>query len=207
MILLRVQMPDQPGSLGKVATAIGSAGADIVSVRIVGRNHNGQVVDDFVCDLPPGILLDSVVSAFAPHLGAKVIWVSHCPDQWDLITESELVNQVLADSPHAVDLLFEHLPMLFHCQWMILGCLDDLQQLWGTPHAPELAVDQLAELEPLDELHAVELPEDWAPGWGEVIAAVVPNANGGLAIMGRQGGPAFLEPELHRLQTLISLLP
>lgn len=207
MMLLRVQMPDLPGSLGKVATAIASTGADIASIRIVGRDADGLVVDDFVCALPPGALADSLVSAFDQSIGARVLWISRCPDQWDLMSEAELIGEMVQDAEHGRELLFEHLPSLFHCQWMALGDVRHPDHVVVTDHAPELTFEQLAALGPLDELHAIDLPADWAPGWGEVIAAVVPNRNGRFGIMARQGGPEFLNSELRRLSGLFSLVP
>lgn len=207
MILLRVEMPDRAGSLGKVASAIGAVGADIVGVRIVGR-QDGRVVDDFICQLPPGAMVDKLASAFPARLDAKVLWLSHCTDQWDLITEAELVSQVAAESDdqHGIELIMEHLPMLFHCQWLAIGSVTEPRWLRQTEDAPELTPERLAALEPLDEVHTVDLADDWAPGWGETTVAVVPNGNGRLAIMGRRGGPQFLSAELRRLRGLVSLL-
>ena len=42
--LLRVVLPDKPGSLGAVATALGNAGADILGVNVVERSP-GNAVD------------------------------------------------------------------------------------------------------------------------------------------------------------------
>ncbi len=49
--LLRVVLPDRPGTLGAVASALGGEGADILSVDVVER-HQGVAVDDLVVDLP-----------------------------------------------------------------------------------------------------------------------------------------------------------
>jgi ACT domain-containing protein len=43
--LIRVQLPDRPGALGAVASRIGSAGGDVVSIDILER-HDGVVVDE-----------------------------------------------------------------------------------------------------------------------------------------------------------------
>ncbi|HZA74624.1 MAG TPA: amino acid-binding protein, partial [Propionibacteriaceae bacterium] len=45
--MMRVTLPDRPGSLGAVATAMGGVGADINAVEIVEKGA-GIVVDDFV---------------------------------------------------------------------------------------------------------------------------------------------------------------
>ena len=49
--LLRLVVPDKPGILGAVATALGTAGIDIVSLDVLERG-NGVAVDDVVVELP-----------------------------------------------------------------------------------------------------------------------------------------------------------
>ena len=60
--LLRVMLPDRPGALGAVATALGQVGADILSVDVVERAA-GRATDDIVIELPTDRLADSLVSA------------------------------------------------------------------------------------------------------------------------------------------------
>ena len=50
--LLRVQLEDRPGSLGSLAVALGSVGADILSLDVVERG-SGYAIDDLVVELPP----------------------------------------------------------------------------------------------------------------------------------------------------------
>ena len=40
--LLRVELPDVPGSLGRVASAIGEAGGDIEAIEIVEKRHDAN---------------------------------------------------------------------------------------------------------------------------------------------------------------------
>jgi len=207
MILLRVEMLDVPGALANAAAAIASTGTDIASVRIVGRTGDDTVVDDFICQMPPGALPDGLVSAFAESTEASVLWISRCPDQWDLLTESDLVGEMAGDNSHARELFFEHAPGLFHCQWAAVVKTDDRTVLASNEHAPDLTAEQLAELEPLDELHSAELSRDWAPGWSDATVAVVPAGTRRVVLMGRAGGPAFLDTELQRLARMAALLP
>ena len=64
--LLRVILPDKPGSLGAVATALGNAGADILGVDVVER-ADGHAIDDLAVELPPGrppdVLMFDVISS------------------------------------------------------------------------------------------------------------------------------------------------
>ena len=43
--LLRVELEDRPGSLGSLAVALGSVGADILSLDVVARGP-GYAIDD-----------------------------------------------------------------------------------------------------------------------------------------------------------------
>ena len=60
--LLRVQLEDRPGSLGSLAVALGSVGADILSLDVVERG-SGYAIDDLVVDLPPGAMPDMLITA------------------------------------------------------------------------------------------------------------------------------------------------
>src|SRR6059058_2426042 len=60
--LLRVVLPDRPGMLGAVATALGEAGADILSLDVVERGPAGAV-DDLLVELPTGGLVDRLISS------------------------------------------------------------------------------------------------------------------------------------------------
>ncbi len=63
MLLLRVELPNVPGSLGRLATAIGAAGGDIEAIEIVEKRLDGTDVDDVLLDMVDGVMPDSVVSA------------------------------------------------------------------------------------------------------------------------------------------------
>lgn len=53
MALFKVQisLPDRPGSLGAVASAIGFAGGDIRSLVVL-RSEDGRGIDDFTVAVP-----------------------------------------------------------------------------------------------------------------------------------------------------------
>ena len=85
--LLRVVLPDKPGSLGAVATALGAAGADILGVDVVERT-NGHAVDDLAVELPPGRPPDVLVTAAESVPGVEV--ESLRPDPGRMDTNREL---------------------------------------------------------------------------------------------------------------------
>ena len=63
--LIRVQLPDAPGTLGAVATALGAIGADILSVDVVER-VGGTAIDDLVVELPSGLRYEIVKPGEGP---------------------------------------------------------------------------------------------------------------------------------------------
>ena len=74
--LLRLELPDVHGSLGRVASAIGEAGADIEAIQVVQKTSAGTVVDDVLLELQPGKMPDSVVSACSALDDVRVLWIS-----------------------------------------------------------------------------------------------------------------------------------
>ncbi|MDX6215624.1 MAG: hypothetical protein QOG99_1208, partial [Frankiales bacterium] len=117
--LLRVVLPDRPGMLGAVATALGQAGADIVSLDVVERGPEGAV-DDLLVQLPAGGLADVlitsaqsvpgvVVESLRPYLGAD-----------DLHRDLELVDELAASPAQALQLLADLAPGVFRAGWALL---------------------------------------------------------------------------------------
>ena len=68
--------PTCPGSLGRLASAIGAAGGDIEAIEIVEKRLDGTAVDDVLLDMVDGAMPDSVVSACNAVEGVRVLWIS-----------------------------------------------------------------------------------------------------------------------------------
>ena len=70
--LMRVALPDRPGSLGAVASALGTVKADIVAVEIV-EKYEGYAIDDFMLSLPSHGRPDALITACAglPDVGPE----------------------------------------------------------------------------------------------------------------------------------------
>ncbi len=111
--LLRVELPDVPGSLGRVATAIGEAGGDIDAIEIVEHRDDGYAVDDVLLEMAPGHMPDSIVSACNTLDGVQVIWISRYAAGGNLFLDLEAVEELTADPPAALDRLVDVLPMTF----------------------------------------------------------------------------------------------
>src|SRR5262245_18460703 len=115
--LLRVELPDVPGSLGRLETAIGEAGGDIEALEIVEKRHDGSAVDDVLLETAPGVMPDSIVSACNTLDGVRVIWISRYAAGNNLFLDLEVVEELTAAPEVALERLVDMLPVTFRCEW------------------------------------------------------------------------------------------
>lgn len=189
--LLRVELPDIPGSLGRVATAIGEAGGDIEAIEVVEHRDGGVVVDDVLLELALGVMPDTVVSACAALAGVRVLWISRYAAGGNLMLDLEAVEELAEDPKRALDKLVPILPATFRVDWAARVAAD------GTLVAATGAAPTSYEWVDLDR--ATHLPPD-----GDTLAAGAP-ALGEIVVIGREGGPDFLNSEVARFGHLVAL--
>ena len=190
--LLRVELPDVPGSLGRVATAIGEAGGDIEAIEIVEHRPDGTAVDDVLLEAAPGTMPDSIVSACNRLDGVKVVWISRYAAGGNLFLDLEAVEELTAHPSEALDRLVDLLPATFRADWALrVDKAGEVQH--GTPAAPDsfgwTAIDKPVRLPSVDD---------------NVLAAA-PLENGDFVVIARRGGPGILDSELARLGHLVAL--
>ncbi len=204
--LLRIVLPDRPGALGAVATALGGAGGDILSVDVIERGP-GSATDDLVVELPPDRLADSLVSAALAVDGVQVESIRPYAGQLDPHRELELLEKLAARPADARRVLADGVARIFRAGWALV--LDapaggTSAVLAGGGGAPE--IDALpTPWWPPSPARALEA-EDWAPPhWGRLGTelAVAPLGPGALLV----GRPAlrWLPSELVRLQHLAAI--
>ncbi|MGC4112935.1 MAG: amino acid-binding protein [Nocardioides sp.] len=190
MLLLRVELPNVPGSLGRLASAIGAAGGDIESIEIVEKRPDGTDVDDVLLDMVDGAMPDSVVSACNGVDGVRVLWISRYLAGGNLFPDLEVVESLTADPANALDLLVGSLPVAFRCEWAArlagtaIECATE-----GAPTEIALAPGSGADRQTL----------------GDDLVAIAPLADGRVVVIGRRGGPEYLDSELARLGHLVAL--
>ncbi len=204
MLLLRVELPDRPGALGHVATAMGTVGADISAIEIVEKHGDGSVIDDFILTMPPGSLAETIISACAEVPDVRVLWLSRYPDQWNIESDIEVINRMSQRRAEAAGILTDDAPTVFRCEWAALVNRDTGKVLHATDKAPDFTADQIHALGDLSTPVRREMQADWMPDWGEVTVACAPVDEQRTILLGRQGGPAFLDSELFRLEHLAS---
>ena len=203
MFLVRVQLPDTPGSLGAVATAIGTLGGDIEAIEIVERGPD-YAIDHFLLELPAGTPTDAIVSVASEIEGVTVLWVSRYPTGWGIESDIETLERMAADPSHALTILTASAPIMFHCQWAIV-LSPDASVLTRSDLGPTEVPTAVGSALIVSEAARGELARDWLPGWGETTFAAAPLPGGGTIVLGRSGGPGFLDSELNRLRHLSAL--
>lgn len=208
MFLMRVTLPDRPGSLGAVATAIGTINGDINAVEIVEKGPDGMVVDDFIVDLPPNQLPETIVTACQNLVGVHVQWISRYPEGGGLQSDLEALERMTAEPEHAAETLVSLCPVVFRSHWAVLIDLSASTAVpsFSTTLAPDLSEDVIKRFGPFDGTHRTELESGWAPGWGECTVVVTPLTRDRVILIGRLGGPAFLDSEIARLNHLAALI-
>ncbi len=197
--LLRVELPDVPGSLGRVASAIGEAGGDIEAIEIVEHRQDGMVVDDVLLETAVGVMPDSIVSACATLDGVRVLWISRYAAGGQLFLDLEAVESMTEDPTTALDQLVHLLPVTFRADWGLrIHRADGI--VTRTPAAPESMPDGL-DFPRLGEAALIDLP---APYDGVAVAAA-PLGDDEIVVFARRGGPEILGSELARFKHLAAL--
>jgi hypothetical protein len=193
--LMRVELPDVPGSLGRVASAIGEAGGDIDAIEIV-EKRNGYAVDDVLLEMSPGTMPDSVVSACSVLDGVSVLWINRYAAGGNLFLDLEVVESLTEDPASAADRLVDLLPIAFRVDWAarVTPGVDGVgaKVVHATDAAPS-AYDVERVSSP------TRLPGD------EVYVECAAPFGDDLVLLGRRGGPEFLDSELARLEHLVGL--
>jgi hypothetical protein len=207
--LLRVVIPDRPGSLGALATALGAAQADIVGLDVIEHRGDGTVVDDILVDLPHGRLPDALVSACHSLEGASVVFLRYYPHHGGLQRDLQAVEAMTAEPGKVDSVLVNIAPDVFRADWALIMQADGdggLQLLHRSNAAPEDLAGIQAPWLPVVRARRLPDPEAWAPSWIQTATAAV--TIGGpdcVLVIGRRGGPDFLDSELARLGHLVTL--
>lgn len=209
--LLRVVLPDKPGSLGAVATALGDAGADILGVTVVERSA-GHAVDDLAVELPHGRPPDVLITAAESVPGVEVESVRPHSGLLETHHELELVEEITGDPTRGLELLADGVPRIFRAGWALIAVREGTRsyRLAQSSAAPETIAGDLPWL-PLAKAIVIDPEEHWVPEpWSsldtELAAAPFGTAQAQALVVGRPGGPAFRPSELARLTHLAGIV-
>jgi len=188
--LLRVELPDVPGSLGRLAATIGEAGGDIEAIEIV-QKYDGVAIDDVL--LETTAMPDSIVSACNALDGVRVIWISRYAAGGNLFLDLEAVEELTSDPAGALDRLIDLLPVTFRADWAAR-----ISRVDGIVYTTEAAPNDLAWVA-VDRAQALESADENA------VACAARLNKSEIVVIGRHGGPEFVDSEIARLGHLVGL--
>ena len=211
--LIRVLLPDTPGSLGQLAEAIGLVDGNIESVDVVESFPDGTVMDDIVVALPKGAMADSLITAAATIDGVEVDSIRPFSGRVDRRGQIQMLAEVSAHArniPRAMEELVAVTPRSMTASWAIVlddkASADEISRVAASMAAPE---DDGSHPNDIDITAARILnadAEDWIPEtWGLLdssLAATPLGSTGMVLIVGRTGGPDFLASEVEHLGQL-----
>lgn len=196
---LRISVPDRPGSLGRVTSAIGAAGGDIAKVDVL-ESEAGRALDDVFVQVRDPAHLDRLCRTVESLSGVTINGVQQPAPPATGHTELELVQQVLAQPGRSLQTLVDGAPAALGADWAALLEFDQdgaqsavLAVSTRGPAAGSITVSAPLRLSSVRVLH----PDTDEPYSG---AAVVPlsGTQVGLLLV-RESGVDFHQSELWRL--------
>ena len=207
--LIRVVLPDRPGALGAVASALGHAGGDILSVDIVERSA-GQATDDLVVELPPDKLADSLVTAAASVPGVRVESIRPYAGVIDPFRELELLEKLAISTDDAHSVLADGVCRLFRAGWALVLRAPDAESGVATVIARSSAAPEIDRLPtpwwPPNPSRALNAEEHWAPSaWANLGTELAVVPLGRTAILVGRPALRWLASEIIRMSHLASI--
>lgn len=208
--LLRVQLPDRPGSLGALALALGSVGADILSLDVVERG-TGFAVDDLVVEVSSGALPDTLITATESIADVHVDSIRPYSGVLDTHRELELIDHIAVARDDRLQVLVDGAPRVLRVGWS--SVLDMGEQgayrVVGSPSAPETQAGSTPWM-PLDKPTVLDPDGGWVPEiWRDMdtkLAAAPLGSSTKVLLLGRPGGPDFRPSEIARLGYLTGIV-
>jgi hypothetical protein len=210
--LLRVQLADRPGSLGSLAVALGSVGADILSLDVVERGA-GYAIDDLVVEMPPKAMPDALITAAEALNGVRVDSLRPHTGLLEAHRELELIDRVAAAGGITAKLkvLVNEAPRVLRVGWcsVLRGTDGKIKRVAGSPGAPETGLKDVPWM-PIPQATALDGAGEWVPKvWRDMdttLAAAPLGASDTAVLLGRPGGPEFRPSEVARLGYLAGIV-
>ncbi|MCP1387286.1 amino acid-binding ACT domain protein [Corynebacterium sp. TA-R-1] len=213
--LIRVSLPDVPGSLGELAEAFGLVGANIQSVDIVQTTPDGLVTDDIVVEMPTGTMIDTVVTAAGSIEGVDVDSIRPFTGRVDRRGQVKMLARVAAQTDNlsgALEELVGLVPRTMTSSWAVVlrNTEDGMERVAASQAAPgddgsrppKLELDGPRVLDPETETW---VPEAWGLLDTALCSAPLPGTDLVL-VVGRVGGPDYLASEVTHIGDLGAII-
>ncbi|MGH2730664.1 MAG: amino acid-binding protein [Actinomycetota bacterium] len=201
---MRVSLPDQPGMLGAMATALSRGGANIITLDVVDRGE-GIAVDDLCVEAPEG-LTEALRRAAEEVPGAVVEAIRPLETVRDVLSPMELATALVDTEPGDVMQTFvKGLPKALWSTWCVaLRAAEPhpavLASSAGAPSLTNVETPWLPLDDPRRFAHALWMPPAWRMGrFGYEAAAAPLGHNDEAVLLVRRFGPRFRPSELRQL--------
>lgn len=207
LYVLRASLPDIPGSLGAVATALSGAGANITSLRVVDRD--GRHAFDEICVEAESVLPDEIRTAVESVPGVVVETIRRTTRIPDPLAALVLADRLARGEGPPIDVLVGALPDALSASWAqaLEASPRGLQVGCASPDAPPPGLLEAPWL-PLVGARRIEMTDKMPPGWRlhryELAAAPLDEPNRFL-LVGRPTGMRFITSELRQLELLTDM--
>jgi hypothetical protein len=217
--LLRLVLPDRPGSLGAIATALGAEGVDIETLDVVERGPYGSAVDDLVVSLPSDRMAETLITACQSVPDVRVESLRPHSRAAETVRDLGIVDAIAADPSRALERLAELAPEAFRCTWAVvfdattpgtesIGDEPDVRRISASSAAPPMGTCPVPDL-PMTGARRVSPEEAWVPAdWRDRDNDLAVAACGSpyrVLLVARAGGPLFRASEVMRLAHLANL--
>lgn len=211
--LIRVLLPDSPGSLGQLADAIGLIDGNIQSVDIVQNFPDGTVMDDMVVALPKGTMADELITAASSVPNVEVDSIRPFVGTIDRRGHIALLARVAQAKSRddALRTLVDGLPSAMTSTWAIVAdSTAPMHRVVSSDAAPtdDGTVPENPKLDSPRTLHRDNdpwVPEPWTL-LDSALAVAPVGADGLVVILGRTGGPDYLASEVEHLGNIGSIV-
>ena len=208
LYLLRVSVPDRPGSLGALATAIGEAGGDITAVDVVERGPTAAIDD---------VLVETADAASAGAILTKLESLpSFVIEAWQPFTEGDqlrdgldIVDGLGSTASRALAAITRIAPAVLRARWVVI--IDDVNGgvaiTQASAGAPWVRWSSLPWL-PLATAGSIDADPSWLPHeWGgDPQLAAAPVGDSRMVLLAvRPNGPRFRDAETAKLANLAAI--
>lgn len=196
IFVLRISLPDVPGSLGRVASAFGEGGVNILTLDVI-DSEDGVAIDDLRVEAPDG-MQEALRRAADEVPGFTVEYVRPLEAFRHVLEPLELAARLAEAGPEAIQHLVEDLPDALGASWAVA-----FDRSEGTPRTLSASIGAPT---------LARLPEHWldpdrGPWRSEtgLEVATAPLGPGAGLLLGREHGPRFRIAELRHIRLLAQI--